>query len=482
MRALLAAVLMLLLPASAGAATITISPGQSVGQAASGAQAGDTIVMSPGQYGSQSISGTRQLTVKAQGAVMPGLSVNASNLTWVGGNVDSGGQVRQAMYFSNAHNVTLKDLRVGNNRESILVMMDGGYPSTGSVTDVTFDNVELHDSYIAHGSAKHVECVFMGGTQRIKFLNSWFHDCTTFDVFVTEAGGDLPDGLVVENTVMEGPWADGDPNIGETPRSIGQPGLAWRSSTGLVRNATLRNSTFLSEVRWPSTTPQGTNRAVGNIFAGGTSCKAGVTFANNVKTGSPCSATDKSASSFGFVRSGADGGDYHLTASSPAVDAASPSDHPAADRDGVTRSATTPDAGAYELASDPLPVDSDGDGVPDSSDACPNQAGSQADGCPPPPPPPPADTDGDGVPDSQDACPNVAGSQADGCNPAPPPDPCTQTEAERDQALADLADTQAALDASEQNLSDMTDSRDAWKARAEKAEDQVARIKSIASE
>lgn len=45
---------------------------------------------------------------------------------------------------------------------------------------------------------------------------------------------------------------------------------------------------------------------------------------------------------------------------------------------------------------------------------------------PPPPPPPPADTDGDGVPDSTDACPNVAANTADGCPvvvPPPPPPP-----------------------------------------------------------
>ena len=46
--------------------------------------------------------------------------------------------------------------------------------------------------------------------------------------------------------------------------------------------------------------------------------------------------------------------------------------------------------------------DSDGDGFIDSEDMCPNEAGlEQFNGCP--------DTDGDGVMDSQDACPNEAG-------------------------------------------------------------------------
>ena len=48
------------------------------------------------------------------------------------------------------------------------------------------------------------------------------------------------------------------------------------------------------------------------------------------------------------------------------------------------------------------PPDSDGDGVYDQYDACPNQAGSEgAKGCP--------DSDGDHVPNSTDACPNVKG-------------------------------------------------------------------------
>lgn len=53
--------------------------------------------------------------------------------------------------------------------------------------------------------------------------------------------------------------------------------------------------------------------------------------------------------------------------------------------------------------------DSDGDGIEDAKDACPNQAGSAAlNGCP--------DSDGDGVADNVDACPTVAGlAELAGC-------------------------------------------------------------------
>lgn len=53
--------------------------------------------------------------------------------------------------------------------------------------------------------------------------------------------------------------------------------------------------------------------------------------------------------------------------------------------------------------------DTDGDGIPDHLDACPNTAGlAEYNGCP--------DTDGDGVPDNEDECPTVAGpKENNGC-------------------------------------------------------------------
>lgn len=55
------------------------------------------------------------------------------------------------------------------------------------------------------------------------------------------------------------------------------------------------------------------------------------------------------------------------------------------------------------------PLDRDGDGVPDYKDECPDQPGlAQFNGCP--------DTDGDGVPDKDDACPDVPGlARFNGC-------------------------------------------------------------------
>lgn len=64
-----------------------------------------------------------------------------------------------------------------------------------------------------------------------------------------------------------------------------------------------------------------------------------------------------------------------------------------------------------EVAAEPL-RDSDNDGIPDASDACPTVAGNDGKGCPIP-----VDTDADGITDDADKCPTVAGVAPDGCPP-----------------------------------------------------------------
>ncbi|MDA9089823.1 OmpA family protein [Maribacter arcticus] len=81
---------------------------------------------------------------------------------------------------------------------------------------------------------------------------------------------------------------------------------------------------------------------------------------------------------------------------------------PDADGDGIedSKDACPNEAGSKEMNGCP---DADGDGVADKDDACPNEAGLPAlAGCP--------DADGDGVADKDDACPSEAGpSENKGC-------------------------------------------------------------------
>jgi hypothetical protein len=73
----------------------------------------------------------------------------------------------------------------------------------------------------------------------------------------------------------------------------------------------------------------------------------------------------------------------------------------------------------------PPPTDTDADGVPDSTDQCPNTPGPESNnGCPVPAP---TDTDRDGVPDSNDQCPNTPGPASNNGCPEPPPNAPTLT-------------------------------------------------------
>ncbi|MDC6385313.1 OmpA family protein [Flagellimonas taeanensis] len=106
---------------------------------------------------------------------------------------------------------------------------------------------------------------------------------------------------------------------------------------------------------------------------------------------------------------------------------------PDSDGDGIedSKDACPNEAGSKEMNGCP---DSDGDGVADKDDACPNEAGLPAlGGCP--------DADGDGVADKDDACPNEAGPSANkGC---PWPDTDGDGVLDKDDQCPEVAGTVA---------------------------------------
>ncbi|MFS4454486.1 OmpA family protein [Maribacter sp. 2304DJ31-5] len=106
---------------------------------------------------------------------------------------------------------------------------------------------------------------------------------------------------------------------------------------------------------------------------------------------------------------------------------------PDADGDGIedSKDSCPNEAGSKEMNGCP---DADGDGVADKDDACPNEAGLAAlQGCP--------DADSDGVADKDDACPNEAGpSENKGC---PWPDKDGDSVLDKDDACPDVAGTVA---------------------------------------
>jgi outer membrane protein OmpA-like peptidoglycan-associated protein len=106
---------------------------------------------------------------------------------------------------------------------------------------------------------------------------------------------------------------------------------------------------------------------------------------------------------------------------------------PDSDGDGIEdgKDSCPNEAGSKELNGCP---DADGDGIADKDDACPNEAGLAAlAGCP--------DADGDGVADKDDACPNEAGPAANkGC---PWPDTDGDGVLDKDDQCPDVAGTVA---------------------------------------
>ena len=106
---------------------------------------------------------------------------------------------------------------------------------------------------------------------------------------------------------------------------------------------------------------------------------------------------------------------------------------PDADGDGIedSKDSCPNEAGSKEMNGCP---DADGDGVADKDDACPNEAGLAAlAGCP--------DADGDGVADKDDQCPNEAGpAENNGC---PWPDADGDSVLDKDDQCPQVAGTVA---------------------------------------
>lgn len=106
---------------------------------------------------------------------------------------------------------------------------------------------------------------------------------------------------------------------------------------------------------------------------------------------------------------------------------------PDSDGDGIEdgKDSCPNEAGSKEMNGCP---DSDGDGIADKDDACPNEAGTAAlNGCP--------DSDGDGVADKDDACPSEAGpAENKGC---PWPDTDGDGVLDKDDQCPDVAGTVA---------------------------------------
>jgi hypothetical protein len=361
-------------PSGTGTGCTQASPCDTIREAYTVAQSGDTIKLAPGSYPAQgsfntpatAIGGSKQVTVLGG----PGVRVRqifsrAANVTFDGLDLDAGGsKTAGAVFEAYGANTVFKNGRIGN-------VVDEKGALIGGANGFVFDNVVFHD-VIVTSSTVHNECVF-SQAPNITIRNSRFTNCATMDVFFT-CGGQYSGFKLLDNFF----GASKRPGGGNHFYTV-----TWHNCLGQIRDAEIRGNTFELPVN------NNGMSATGSVE----SCNVG-------SIGIP-----------GILR---------LPCTAP-------------------------------------PPDRDGDGVADAQDACPDQAGSQANGCNPPPPPP--DRDGDGTRDSADLCPDVAGQAPDGC-PLPQPvynPACAPTcdgqiaalETELDRALQERDQARQQRDAAE---------------------------------
>jgi hypothetical protein len=332
---------------SDGGACTAGAPCRSFARAYAVAAAGHVIQVADGSYGDQKVpAGTKRVTFR--GVSTPKLRTldnEAANVTFDGFDVDAG-FAKVVAFYNGGDNSTFRNGRIGNVTDEKGALV--------SAANFTFDRVVFHDVRVTN-SQVHNECVYAIVVPGMTVRNSSFHACATMDLFFTFGTWWNPKPPAYANVTLEnnvfghatmigaGSWHYYSLAVGYT----GDPATGGGTMAGWV----VRNNTFETPASIGDKTASGGSRWVGNL--GDWSCIAGMTYRYNV--GKKCAASDKSVSPAGSSPTRAAplgwanpaAWDFRLTATSPALNAADPNDHPATDRDGKARGAA-PDAGAYE--------------------------------------------------------------------------------------------------------------------------------------
>ena len=282
----------------------------------------------------------RRLHFGGEGVVIDGFDIDTG-----GENPGSGGATLEIA--GTARDVTVRNSRVGNVdcEKGALVGGDPGPPQPETL-GLVFDNVVFHDVLNTDPAAGcHNECIKVEA-QAITIRNSTFVNCATMSVSMGRGDhyGMQPYCCVTfENNVVGHNTDDDGWHAGAN--------LGW--FVGAFDGARIVNNTFERGIGIAPEHigPGPYSGVVANNIGGGWGCLPGVTYSGNV--GEACSDSDVEVSPyestvdvpapFGLTS------DLHLTADSPAIDAADPKYAPKTDRDGNPREGA-PDAGAYEYS------------------------------------------------------------------------------------------------------------------------------------
>jgi hypothetical protein len=273
-----------------------------------------------------------------------GVTIDGFDVDTGGENPGPGGATLEVA--GTARDVTVRNSRIGNVdcQKGALVGGDPGPPQPEAL-GLVFDNVVFHDVLNTDPAAGcHNECIKVEA-QAITIRNSTFDNCATMSVSMGRGDtyGMQPYCCVVfENNVVGHNTDDDGWHAGAN--------LAW--FVGAVERVRIVNNTFERGVGMaPEHIGDGPySGVIANNVGGGWACLPGVTYSGNV--GTKCGESDVEVSPyesdatltapFGWTE------DLHLTADSPAIDAADPEYAPPTDRDGNPRNGA-PDAGAYEF-------------------------------------------------------------------------------------------------------------------------------------
>jgi chitodextrinase len=364
------------------------APCQNLARAFTLAPAGSTVQLASGNYGCAGIGGSKSADVTfvaASGAtpwVTCELDISASHIALNGIKVAGLRMSETASY------ITLRNVDVTCQDQAPFPLWDGkcsagifgapshflmqggsvgptwdngstspgnsqiGIPyggSTSGASDIVFDGVRFHDNRIAYVGV-HSECLMLGGGNGVTIRDSRFDHCNIFDLFVTWWNFVSPQYPQPTNLTFENNWFFDTLDHNYT--------LFFSDHVTSYSGVTVRNNSFTGDFQVNQPSVQNF-KVFGNLGPlASYQCWPGVQFSHNVwqdQQSFQCGTGDKAVvgaragvDNLGFVNA-ADGGDLHLTSSSPAVDAADPASYPATDMFGQARPmGAGPDAGSVE--------------------------------------------------------------------------------------------------------------------------------------
>jgi chitodextrinase len=345
----------------------------SVQAAYNACQPGDLIGVQAGSYGGQNVSGTKaspgcifDMGITGTQATFSDLTPLASWLEFRNGNIP-GGYAWNSPPAAPSH-LTLRNIDTRSN-----ALMKGGSDiaiiggsvhnwdagnhaavfwfetenSSQTMPNITVQGVTFHD-LTNSVSGNHMEIIRIDtGTSNVLIDGNRFYNNqeSTSTIFITNVNTDPgdPHDITIQNNMF-----------GNVPNAY----YVIATQTPVIqtcKNIAVRYNSFAtSPTTMSGCTSKVNTTIIGNVGPRGSGCESGATYGYNVwqySSSSKCGSTDKmvvggsDTNLLGFANEST--GDMHISASSPAIAAGDPANHPALDYDGQSRPTGT-DAGADE--------------------------------------------------------------------------------------------------------------------------------------